>query len=58
MLTFLLSFLFILLIGLAVRVFLHHGIALPPTGSSDIDDRDAQRIDIELQAITALRQSR
>ncbi|GAB2705841.1 hypothetical protein [Nocardia thraciensis] len=56
MLTYLLSFLFIVMIVLAMRVFLHHGITLPPTGSSNIDDRDAQRIDIELRAITGMRE--
>lgn len=56
MLTLLLTFLFVLLIVLAVRVFLHHGLTLPPTGSSTIDDRDAQRVDQELRAITAMRE--
>ncbi|MFJ1461322.1 hypothetical protein [Nocardia sp. N2S4-5] len=56
MLTLLLTFLFVLLIVLAVRVFLHHGLTLPPTGSSAVDDRDAQRVDLELRAITAMRE--
>ncbi|MBB5918083.1 hypothetical protein BJY24_006995 [Nocardia transvalensis] len=56
MLTILLTALFALLIVLAARVFLHHGITLPPTGSTAIDDRDAQRIDLELRAITGMRE--
>ncbi|MBF6174036.1 hypothetical protein [Nocardia blacklockiae] len=56
MLTLLLTALFVLMIVLAVRVFLHHGLTLPPTGYSAVDDRDAQRLDLEIRAITAMRE--
>ncbi|WP_167837600.1 hypothetical protein [Nocardia altamirensis] len=46
MLTIVLTTMFTLLIASAVRVFLHHEITLPPLGSSEIADPDAQRAEL------------
>ncbi|MBF6330231.1 hypothetical protein [Nocardia transvalensis] len=46
-----------LLLALATpSVFMHHGLTLPPLGSTDVIDRDAQRVDAELRAMVAMRE--